>query len=168
LKQNLISDFKSEGFQQGSSKEALTFLYRFFNDANIAIDQSNNSNLRKFMSYIIDNASYFQKRKQECYFSKYKYKKYEVGVFHDFLSLVSRLIGFTRQHYNNTLQISKIPFLYIAHDGWDSHDYDILGVSIHFVLPVAWIPISLSVGLQRISSKTSDYTSRKILEMLER
>ena len=62
LKQNLISDFKSQGFQQGSSKEVLTFRYRFFNDANIAIDQSNNSNLRKFVNYVIDNASYFQKR----------------------------------------------------------------------------------------------------------
>jgi hypothetical protein len=167
MKQNLISDFKSEGFQQASSKIALTHLYRFFNDANIAIDQSNNNNLRQFVSYIIDNASSLRQRKTECYFSKYKYKKYEVEVFHDFLNLLRKLIAYTREHYNHNLK-TKIPFLYVAHDGWDSNDYDILGVSIHFVLPNSWLPISLSVGLQRISSKKSDYTSKMILECLER
>jgi hypothetical protein len=167
MKQNLISDFKSEGFQQASSKIALTHLYRFFNDANIAIDQSNNSNLRQFITYIIENASSFRQRKNECYFSKYKYKKYEVEVFYDFLNLVRKLIAYTREHYKENLK-TNIPFLYVAHDGWDSNDHDVLGVSIHFVLPNCWLPISLSVGLQRISNKTSDYTSKKILECLER
>ena len=163
MKQNLISDFKSEGFQQASSKIALTHLYHFFNDANIAIDQSNKSNLRQFVTYIIDNASSFRQRKSECCFSKYKYKKYEVEVFYDFLNLVRKLIAYTREHYNENLK-SNIPFLYVAHDGWDSNDHDVLGVSIHFGLPNCLLPISLSVGLQRISNNTSNYTSKKILE----
>lgn len=169
LQQNLITDFKAQGFQTGSPRQALTFLYRFFNDANIAIDQSNNSNLRKFITYIVDNASSFTKRRKDIYFSKYKYKKYEVEVFVDFINLVKRLVEYTREYYKELLNLkTSTPFIYVAHDGWDSKDHDVLGVSIHFVLPRLWLPISLSVGLQRIKSKTSDYTAAKILEILKR
>lgn len=169
MKQNQMTDFKSQGFPQGSSRHALTLLYHFFNDANLAIDQSSNTNLRKFVSYIIENASSFAKRKSDVYFTKYKFKKYEVEVFVDFLTVVKTLIESTREFYTTALGFSSSPpFLYVSHDGWDSKDHDVLGVSIHFILPRAWIPVSLSVGLQRVTSKESAYTAAKILQILER
>jgi hypothetical protein len=118
LKQNQITDFKSQGFQQGTSRQALTLLYRFFNDANVAIDQSNNPNLRKFVSYIVENASSFKKKTNDVFFSKYKYKKYEVEVFGEYLSLVKRLIDYTRDYYNDTFNLTtNTPCLYVSHDG---------------------------------------------------
>ena len=137
-----------QGFQQGLSRQTLTLLYCFFNNSNKTINQSNNTNLCKFLSYIVENASYFIKCKSDVFFSKYKYNKFKIEVFIEFLNIVKRLIEYTHEYYKDSLNTTmNTPFLYVSHDGWDSKDYDILGVSIHFVLPCVCFTISLSVGL---------------------
>ena len=61
-----------------------------------------------------------------------------------------------------------IPFITVSHDGWDSKDNDILGVSIHFVVPQHWKMVSLAIGLRRIYSKSSQAVVDAITNILLR
>jgi hypothetical protein len=77
--------------------------------------------------------------------------------------LVMNLVEQTRQFYKNqTNNPDGIPFICVAHDGWDSTDHDILGVSIHLLIPYDWVYVSMAVGLQRMSSKQSADTVEHI------
>jgi hypothetical protein len=154
-------------FKPTSPNQALTYLYRFFNEANVAIRQSSNENLKLFIEYLIDNGSSFKQRKIDCQFSKYKYKKFEVDDFSFFVQMMKYLVNITREYYKDNLK-TNTPFITVAHDGWDSKDHDILGVSVHFVCPVLWIPVNLAVGLQRIFNKTAASLHQVIMEILRR
>jgi hypothetical protein len=148
---------------------ALSHLYAFFNEASVAIEQASNVHLTTFISYLIDNADSLRTKKVECFFSRWKYKKQELSQFFTFISTVKYLVNFTRDYYKNQLQSDQsIPFISVSHDGWDSKDNDVLGVSIHFVVPKHWKMVSVAIGLKRINSKTSENIVRAIFNILLR
>jgi hypothetical protein len=67
------------------------------------------------------------------------------------------------QFYKNQMNNPNVvPFICVAHDGWDSKDHDIHGVSIHFLIPYDFVYIGMVVGLQHINSKKSADTVEHI------
>jgi hypothetical protein len=108
-------------------------------------------------------------RKNEVYFSKYKYKNREFGDFSNFVERVTDLVRNARNFYQAQFHSERnVPFLNVSHDGWDSKDHDVLGVSIHFIDPNDWTEINLAIGLRRMSSKKSSDVVTAISEMLYR
>ncbi len=153
----------------GSSQVALSHLYSFFNEASVAIEQSSNVHLNTFIDYLLENAESLRQKKLECFFSRWKYKKQELSHFFTFISTLKYLVTFTRDYYKNMLCIDDgIPFITVSHDGWDSKDNDILGVSIHFVVPQHWKMVCLAIGLRRIYSKSSQAVVDAITNILLR
>jgi hypothetical protein len=144
-----------------------SFLYRFFNSANIAIRQANNQNLNKLIKCLIENGHVLKSKSIEITFSRYKYKKQEYTHFNNFICYVQQLINSARIYYVQELN-EEVPFLSVSHDGWDSKDHDILGVSIHFVIPKDFVRVNLAVGLKRVDSKKSDNTVQEINNILQR
>jgi hypothetical protein len=80
---------------------------------------------------------------------------------------LKEIVTFSREHYNTTFS-KNVPFLCISHDGWDSLEHDVLGVSLNFIVPVHWKVINVAVGLKRIRSKKSIDTCNAILLILRR
>jgi hypothetical protein len=56
-------------------------------------------------------------------------------------------VSISRKYYFNQTSNNNIPFLSVSHDGWDSQHNDILGVSLHLILPCIWTQASMSIGL---------------------
>jgi hypothetical protein len=134
---------------------------------NVAIRQSTNENLNLFIDYLIDHGASLKSKRTNCYFSRFKYKKHEVEDFTSFIQVLKYLVNSTRDYYKRLLSTTT-PFIIVAHDGWDSKDHDVLGVSVHFICPIIWLPINLAVGLQRIYSKTSASIYKAVMDILER
>jgi hypothetical protein len=135
--------------------EAQFLLYKFFNMSNVAMEQASSPYLQRFIHHVIDNASYLKERKREISFSKYKFKNCELKFFGSFVETVKSMVSSAREAYSKEFSLPTVPFLNISHDGWDSVDHHVLGVSIHFIKPSSWIEVSLAVGLQRVNSKKS-------------
>jgi hypothetical protein len=146
---------------------ALSLLYNFFNEANVAIVQTNNVHLTAFINYLLDNATQLLKKRQECSFSRYKYMMQRDERYLKFVCSLKELVSFSREHYNTKL-LKNVPFLCVSHDGWDSLEHDVLGVSLHFIVPVHSKVINVAVGLKRIRSKKSIDTCDAILIILKR
>jgi hypothetical protein len=103
-------------FHQSTPEEALSYLYRFFNEANVAIRQANNKNLRKYTEYLIDNCHSLRNKKQSVLFSIFKYKKLEINDFTSFVQIIKFLVNIARNYYKDNLR-SDTPFIVVAHDG---------------------------------------------------
>jgi hypothetical protein len=123
-------------------------MYRFFNMANIAITQAGNLYLQEYVRYAVENANLLKSRKNKVDFSKYKYKCREFGDFSSFVDRVTYLVCNAQTYYKAQFHSrNSVPFLNVSHDGWDSNDHDILGVSIHLLDPNDWTEINLAIGL---------------------
>ena len=146
---------------------ALSYLYCFFNETNVAIMQANNEHLSKFIQYIIESSHQLRARQSECLFSRYKYMNQRDDRFLKFVSSLKELVNYSRD--DDLDKFSKtVPFICISHDGWDSKDHDILGVCVRFIVPAYWKVINIAAGLKRIRSKKSVATAKSIHLILER
>lgn len=87
--------------------------------------------------------------------------------YNKFIYSLAEIVSFSRDHYNKKFS-KNVPFLYISHDGWDSLEHDVLGVSLHFIVPVYWKVINVAVGLKNIRSKKLLDTADAILLILKR
>lgn len=128
------------------------FLYRFFNTANISINQAGNPNLKALLRLLIDNANLLKFRRSQICFSAWRYKVQECKVFNTFTTFLTKAVQISRDHYKDTTG-KRIPFITVSHDAWDSKRRDMLGCCVHFVHPVYWKVISLPVGLKYLTSK---------------
>jgi hypothetical protein len=147
---------------------AMNHLYHFFNDANIAISQSNNIYFKKYIDYIIENGNYFKNKNHELYFTRHKYKKQESITFSNFIHNVTNIINFCKTYYKKETNSNEMFFVNVSHDGWDSKDNDVLGVSIHFIIPEYWVVVNIAIGLERITSKKSKDVSDAVTRILNR
>jgi hypothetical protein len=66
--QNSMLNYQQNPADIPTSFIALSYLYQFFNDANVAIAQSNNENLTRFIEYLLENATHLRKKKADCFF----------------------------------------------------------------------------------------------------
>jgi hypothetical protein len=148
-------------------KQSNLLLYKFFNTANIAINQASNIYLLQYQQLLINNANLLKTKPKQIQFTKWKYKVQECSTFTNFANFVLMNIETARKYYIEQTGRQQ-PFLSVAHDGWDSKRKDILGVSIHFILPIHWIPISFPIGLKVLKSKTSINMMIQISKILAR
>jgi hypothetical protein len=153
----------------GMSKTEITsdLLYKFFNSANIAIRQASNTYLHDLLKHLVENASHYQKNMKQLSFSKSKYKYQQNKSFYRFVHFVKSAVSATRAYYTERVGVS-VPFITVAHDGWDSKKNDVLGVSIHFVVPHNMIRLEMPVGLQKLGAKTSVEVANQIMKILSR
>jgi hypothetical protein len=166
-KQNSILNYQSNAGEIATPQIALSHLYNFFNEANIAIVQANNEHLSNFIRYLLDNAQNLKARRTECLFSRYKYMNQRDDRFLKFVSSLKELVHYSRNYYFEKFK-KTIPFICVSHDGWDSKDHDVLGVCVHFVVPGYWKVVNLAAGLKRIRSKKSVATAKAIHIILKR
>lgn len=159
--------FKKVPIVIASPQIALMQMYLFFNDCNIAINRANNPHLIAFIDYVVENGEHFRKRKADLHFSRHKYMKQRELRFSMFILSLKQVINYTRDYYKQRL-MKETPFCYVSHDGWDSVDHDVLGVSLHLIVPGYWKVIKLAVGLKRVKSKKSKQTADAILMILSR
>ncbi len=158
VKGGTINSLEKHGFKPAGWEDAHVFMYRFFNSAG------------QYQDYLIDNASALSNKQnnRDKYFTRNKYLKYQYKDFHSFLTTVQQLVLFTKLYYQQKCKTVKFPFLYILHDSWDSAEYNVLGVSVRFVVPKIWVTVNFALGLQRHDDKTSQGILKKILVILER
>lgn len=78
------------------------------------------------------------------------------------------MIRYSRGWYQDNIKQKVVPFVTVAHDEWSSKRNDVLGCSIHFVVPSHNIQVSLPVGLQLVTSKKSDDVAQHLNRMLSR
>jgi hypothetical protein len=168
LRQNKMTKYTDESLAKVSPTIGQSLLYKFFNDCNIAIHQANNKNLKQFIDYLLDNGNQLKTKRSECYFSRYKYKKMENQSFSYFIVAVKNIMSYCRGYYKEKFKVSETPFLMVSHDGWDSKDNDMLGVSIHVCVPVYWKVMNIAIGLKRVTSKKSKDTVEAIKVILKR
>jgi hypothetical protein len=144
-----------------------TLLYKFFNSANISINQAPNIHLNKLLQEIVTNGPTLKFHRSKVCFTRWRYKQEEIRAFNKFTNFVTTSIEQTRKYYlENTGK--HVPFLSVAHDGWDSKRRDVLGVSIHFVSPIHWKTIKLLVGLKHLVSKKASSVTTQINKILAR
>jgi hypothetical protein len=170
LKQKLFTKFIPEDTHLADNKSAMKHLYDFFNTSNIAIHQTNNPHFVKFIDFMIDNGNKYknEKDRSKLLFSRYKYKQQEFVTFSNFIRLIENIVKFSKDYYSKMLNTPSTPFINVSHDGWDSKDNDVLGVSIHFIIPTYWKVVNVAIGLERINSKKSVDVSRAIINILDR
>ena len=166
-KQNSILNYQINPCDVATPQIALSYLYQFFNDANVAIAQANNESLKMFIDYLLENGHQLRAKKTDCFFSRYKYIKQRDERYLKFVTSLKELVLYSRSYYEEKFK-KREPFICISHDGWDSVDHDILGVCVHFVVPGYWRMINVAVGLKRIRSKKSKSVAKAIHIILER
>ena len=72
-------------------------------------------------------------------------------------------------YYERKTGNKSVPFINVAHDGWDSKRHDMLGSCIHFICPYDWTYVSVPIGLQHITNgKTSKNMAEQLSRMLSR
>lgn len=148
-------------------KQAEKLLYRFFNTANVSMNQTCNVHLHELIQLLISKGSLFKKGERNVSFTNYRYKAQETNAFAAFVSFVTKAISSAREYYVEETG-KHIPFLSVGHDGWDSKRRDILGVTVHFVHPIHWVTIALPIGLKYNESKKSEETVVQINKILSR
>jgi hypothetical protein len=170
LKQNLLLQFTTTKNVLAENKLAMHHLYNFFNASNIAIQQSNNNHFIKYINVLIDHCSKYrhEKDRPKLFFSRYKYKQQELAPFSNFIRMVENIVKFSKEYYSKKLNTNSTPFINVLHDGWDSKDNDVLGVSIHFIIPIFWKVINVAIGLEQMESKKSADVSQKIINIINR
>jgi hypothetical protein len=129
-------------------------LYKFFNTANISINQTKNRFLTDLLRTLVDHASLLKFRRTQLVFSPWKYKAQECKMFNNFTVFLTKAISSAREHYKDIIG-KHAAFITVSHDAWDSKRRDMLGCCIHFVHPLYWKMISLPVGLKYLESKKS-------------
>jgi hypothetical protein len=71
-------------------------------------------------------------------------------------------------YYNDDTGNSNVAFICVSHDGWDSKQNDILGVSILFIIPYSWTAVSMPIGLKYMQSKKAGDVVTQLNEILRR
>jgi hypothetical protein len=82
--------------------------------------------------------------------------------------VVKRIVGKTRSWLLDQTKATSVPFITVGHDGWDSKDKDMLGVSLHLVDMEKGKKVTIAVGLQQLHSKKAVDVSDHVLKILER
>lgn len=149
------------------ANKAEKLLYRFFNTANVAMNQTSNVHLQELMQLLVAKGGTCHKAKKQIKFTMHRYKEQEFKAFAAFVTFVSKAISTAREYYVGSAG-KHIPFLNIGHDGWDSKRKDILGVTVHMVHPVNWVTIALPIGLKHTECKRSEETVAQINMILIR
>jgi hypothetical protein len=149
------------------ANQAEQLLYRFFNTANVAMNQTSNVYLNELIQLLIAKGAVCKKANKIISFSTHRYKEQEIKVFATFVSFVTKAISTAREYYVGRTG-KQIPFLNVGHDGWDSKRKDILGVTLHLVHPERWVTIALPIGLKHAESKKSEEMYVQINKILSR
>ena len=90
-------------------------------------------------------------------------------AFSNYVSFVIHLVSRAREYYKKASpNNASVPFLYVMHDGWDSKDFDQIGVSIQLVDPDSGRLLTVALGLQQLQGMESIEVADHIERILRR
>jgi len=128
----------------------------------------NSTFLSRFMDHIVDNVHYYSRHRDKMLMGKYKIRNQRHKSFNHLVQYIIKKVNDTRMWLKQQTGKERTPFITVGHDGWDSKDYDMLGVCIHFVDILNEKKCTVAVGLQHLVSKKSDHIAAHVLKILER
>lgn len=134
-------------------------LYKFMNSSGTSIRQGMNPHLQDLFRFIAENGAVLKKNPASLNMSRHKYVTEQYRSFARTIYVVQSIIEMTRKYYKEETG-SYQPFLYVSHDIWDTKKNSVLGVSIHFIVPIIWTMEQFPVGL-------SSCTSHKAVDVLD-
>jgi hypothetical protein len=136
---------------------------------NIAAHHGNSPEFQRFVDHIVDHSHYFSQNRGSMLMGRRKLSNQRYHSFNKLLYVVRRIVGNTRVWMcEQTKAGSSIPFITVGHDGWDSKDKDMLGVSIHLVDIEKAKKVTIAVGLQQLHSKKAVDVAEHVLKILQR
>ena len=129
----------------------------------------NSKYLLDFVEHNVANAKFYHNKGPKLVLlSQHHFELQRDLSFLNFILTVHQLIRKCHSFYKECFG-DKVPFLLVAHDGWDSVDSDELGVSLHFVDLVEWRMIRIAIGLQVVmKGKTALQLAEQINVILKR
>jgi hypothetical protein len=140
----------------------------FMQSMNIAARHGRNQDLQRFLEHVVDHSHYYIRNKGSLLMGRTKLLQQRYASFDKFIKYVERLVVNSRLWFQKQTKTEKVPFITVAHDGWDSKDKDMLGVSIHLINVVLAKKVTIAVGLQQLCSKKSVDVAEHILTILQR
>ena len=145
------------------------YLYAYLTSANVAYRHASSKYLEQYVDHLLKNAKlYRDKGVRSALLTQHRFQTQRDVSFANFVLALKQLVAKCRSFYCETIG-NEIPFLAVAHDGWDSVDHDILGVSLHFVDPEDWMMIKVAIGLKVLEKgKTAVEQASQINEILLR
>jgi len=165
---NSLYASKSE-VEKSIIERATELQLQFMRSTNLPACHVNSPDLKAFIEHIIDNSAYFKKNRSKILMGQHKFRQERYRSFNKFIKYVQNSISISRNWYQRACGSREtIPFITVAHDGWDSNDCDMLGVCIHYVDAEAAKKRVVAVGLQQLCSKTSNNIALHVLKILER
>lgn len=141
---------------------------QFMRSCNVAAWHGNNPALRVFMEHVVDNSQFYSRNKSLMLMGRMKVCNQRYRSFNNLLQVVKTMVDCSRDWLKEQTKCSKIPFITVGHDGWDSKDRDMLGVCIHFIDMNKGKKRTIAVGLQQSHSKKSSDQCDHVLKILQR
>ena len=144
-------------------------MYQFMRSCNIAARHSNSNEMLTFFEHVIENSNFYRSNKSQLMMGFYKYKHQRLRSFGNLVDLIKKMVKRTREWFmEETGCTTMVPFVSVAHNGWDSKDHDMIGVSIHFIDILRKKKRTIAIGLQRLYSKKSVDVAQHVLKILFR
>jgi len=134
---------------------ASALMYQFLNSSGTAIRHGSSKQFHDLLRFCVDNAQILAKNSNFLKLSRQKFHMEQLKSFSRTIHVVRLVIQSTRKWYADRTRSDDVAFLNVAHDIWDGKDYELLGVSVHFVVPYLWSMVSIPLGLRRSYSKKS-------------
>ena len=144
-------------------------MFQFMRSCNIAASHSNSNEMLAFFEHVMENSRFYQSNKQHLMMGFHKYRNQQFRFFANMIDLIKKMVKRTRSWImEETSSTVHVPFISVAHNGWDSKDHDMIGVSIHFIDVKTKQKRTIAVGLQRLYSKKSVDVANHVLNILLR
>ena len=136
---------------------------------NIAASHSNSNEMLSFFEHVMENSNFYWTNKQHLMMGFHKYRNQQFCLFANMVDLIKKMVRRTCTWImEETGSNVNVSFILVAHNGWDSKDHDMIGVSIHFIDVKTKQKHTIAAGLQRLYSKKSIDAANHVLNILLR
>ena len=141
--------------------------YRYLTQTGSPINAGSSEEFKKLLDFILGNVVGLRKYKDDCRLTRDSYYSQQLKSSATTIHVIRSVVSFTRAWLMKRTK-KHVPFLYVSHDVWESIQTEILGVSIHLVVPEIWRAISIPIGLKECHSKKAVAVAEDTNIVLER
>ena len=142
-------------------------VYRYLTQTGTSMTAASSDEFAHLLDFILSNHVGLRKYKTECKLTRDTYYSQQLKSAATTIHVIRNVISFTRQWIMKRTK-KHVPFLYVSHDVWESVQTEVLGISIHLVIPEIWRAVSIPVGLKECPSKKAIPVARDTNIVLER
>lgn len=151
------------------STECLQFLvYKFITVNGLPARLARSPELSEILCFTIENSPNLQKlQENDLRLSQFKFEKIQVKQFNATITTIKFIVDSNQEFFKDIFG-RTVPFLTIAHDIWDSKDYQILGVSLFLICSKTGMRLQMPIGLLRARGKSAQDIARETLSICQR